>query len=318
MKKLLYITQWPSDATAFYRLTPLQYLTKDIEVTFKHMAGQIDWSTFIGYDILLLERPSSGNDLVLIKLAKECGLRVIIDFDDDVLNVDQYNPMYGHYEGNRAVILDCLMTADEVWVSTAGVKKSFGMYNSNIHIIPNAHDNYLFPLKGKKPFNHNGKTVVWRGGCSHEADVYEVADSLIATINGNKDWMFEFIGDRFIYMEQRCGDNYQPVSQMSLMQYFKYMHNLNPQVLICPLSDTKFNEGKSNIAWLEASYSGAVFFGKPSLNEFQNPGTNNFDLLNDTLQTGVLEGDNEWSWDYICSNLLLSNINELRKERILA
>lgn len=323
MKKLLHISQYPDDGTAFYRSTPLKYIDgKDISVTFQPMIGQIGWNTFIGYTHLLLTRPSSHNDLAIIKLAKDCGLKVISDYDDDVLHVDQYNPTYHIYEAAKGLILDCLMLSDEIWVTTAGLKKAFGMYNQNIHIIPNSLNDYLFKVKDKRPFNSDTRKAFWRGGGSHQADVYECADDLIKVVNENANWVFNFIGERFIYLEQRCGINYQPVSQMSLMQYFKYLNNENPNIMFAPLSTTKFNQSKSNISWIEATYAGAAFFGNIELPEFSNESIFSISLLQkgiDFEYGGIaLEQANKEAWELIKDNLLLSKVNELRKERILS
>ena len=158
MKRVLYINQYPEDATSYYRIHPLVYLqSKDISITKLFYGGNISWETFIGYDILFIERPSSNNDLNIITLAKQCGLKIVTDWDDDCLHIDQFNPMWHHYEQCRATLMECIVLSDEVWVSTAGIKKSFKLLNSNIHVIPNCHNDYLHPIKNKKAFNLNTK-----------------------------------------------------------------------------------------------------------------------------------------------------------------
>lgn len=320
MKRVLYVNQYPEDATSYYRIHPLVYLqSKDISITKLFYGGNISWETFIGYDILFIERPSSHNDLNIIKLAKQCGLKIVTDWDDDCLHIDQFNPMWHHYEQCRATLMECIVLSDEVWVSTAGIKKSFKLLNDNIHVIPNCHNDHLHPIKNKKAFNLNTKKAIWRGGSSHEADVYEYADKLITNINNNADWQFQFIGFRFVYMEQKCGDNYLPVSLMPLMQYFNYIQSENPNIIFHPLSNNKFNESKSNIAIIEAAYSGAAFFGNTNLPEFNQIGVLPFNQLEYLMQQeDVLYKANETSWEHICDTLLLSNINKLRGERVLS
>jgi len=322
MKKIIYMTQWDDDGTYFYRLAPLTFI-KHENITIERIPyhGNITWSTLLGYDTLILERPSGQHDLNLIKLAKQCGLKIITDWDDDVLHIDEYNPMYAHYETAKSIVIECLLLSDDVWVSTVGLKKSFGFYNGNIRVIPNAHNDYLFPVANKKQFNIESKKAIWRGGQSHEADVYGVADSLVKTINDNTDWMFQFVGARFIYMEQRCGNNYQPVSMMPLMQYFGYLYKENPNIVFHPLSNTKFNESKSNISFIEATYSGGVFFGNTTLQEFSGVGIMPFDYISEYVEKDrilALQKANEIGWKHIKDNLLLSNINQKRIERLLA
>ncbi len=257
----------------------------------------------------------------IIKLAKQCGLKILLDYDDDILHIDQYNPMHGVYERDKQTIIDCLMEADEVWVSTQGIAHSFRFYASKkTVVIPNAHNDTLFPIANKKAFNPNTKKAIWRGGGSHEADVYEVADKIIETVNNNKDWFFEFVGCRFIYMEQRCGDNYLPVSPMPLLQYFQYMMDANPNVVFFPLSDTVMNKGKSCISYLESTYFGATFFGQYNLPEFQKPGVIDISQLEVGMTTNfeMLSDHNKLAWENICDTLLLSKVNQIRKERLEA
>lgn len=319
MKRVLLLTAYDQDGTYFYRQQPLFNLSNaEMSIQRKPYYGEIGYSFFDGFDILFMERPSGVNDLHVIKLAKQCGLKVITDWDDDVLHLDSYNPMWHHYEENKKTVMECISLSDDVWVSTDGLKKSFKLLNRNIHVIPNAHNDYIHSVQKKKAFNPDTKKAIWRGGSSHEADVYEVSNVLINRINDNQDWQFQFIGFRFIYMEQRCGDNYLPVSQMPLMQYFEYLQKENPNIVFHPLCNTKFNESKSNIAWLEATYAGAAFFGNKGLPEFNHISINAVKTDITKVDHASLKIANELAWDYILENLLLSKVNLLRTERILA
>ncbi len=222
MKKVIYMSFWTDDATWAYRMAILSAINHpDLIIEQKPYSGNITWSFFAGYDILILERPSSGHDLSIMKLAKQMGLKIICDHDDNCLRVPPLNPMWHHYQQCKSVMMECLALADEIWVSTPEIKKAYSLLNKNIYVLPNAHNNYLMPLVNKKEFNHKTKKAIFRGGQSHEADVYEIAPELIKTINKNKKWGFEFWGCRFIYMEMRCGDNYLPVSSMPLLQWGK-------------------------------------------------------------------------------------------------
>lgn len=319
MKKVLLLTQWDDDGTYFYRLKPLFYIKNpEIIIERKPYFGNINYSFFDGYDTLIMERPSANHDLNCIKLAKQCGLKVITDWDDDCMHLDQYNPMWHTYDRDKPIVMECITLSDEIWVSTIGIKKSFKFLNKNIHVLPNAHNDYLMPIENKRAFSPDTKKAIWRGGGSHEADVYEKSEQLIEVINNNKDWQFQFIGFRFVAMEQRCGDNYLPVSLMPLMQYFKYLHTENPNIVFHPLSNNKFNESKSNIAIIEASYAGAAFFGNVSLPEFCGitlKGMSEFCKGDYDIKS--LEIANSITWEYICDELLLSKVNEVRKERLI-
>lgn len=279
-----------------------------------------NWTVFQGVSVFIFQRPFTEHHADIIRLAKDMGVKVILDYDDDLLNVSEANHTYIMYQENRDSLIDCLQLSDEIWVSTIGILYSFIEFNPEIKVIPNAHHDYLFPVENKRPFDPNGKRVIWRGGGSHEEDVYEVADGLVPIINTNQDWEFNFWGHRFTYMEQRCGDNYICRIGMSLMQYFKALHQLNPQIAIFPLVNNKFNESKSNISFLESVFAGAAFFGNYQLFEFDKPGImaiKELDVLFKIDRDFLIE-EHDKSWNYIQDNLLLSNINKIRTERIIA
>lgn len=320
MKKVLYYSLQKDDPTAFYRTSGvLPFINhKYFELIDISGTTDFDWQTFIDAEIFILQRPFNAHHVHLINLAKELGLKVITDYDDNLFALDTYNPSYDLYDYNRANLKACITLSDEVWVSTPSIQQTFSKLNKNIIVIPNAHNDYLFKLEDKKPFNTKTKIAAWRGGASHEADVYEVADDLVKLINSNLDWVFNFFGERFTYMELRCGNNYNAITPMSTIQFYKYLHKMNPNIVFFPLRNTLFNQGKSNIAWLEATYAGAVCFSNMSLNEFNKIGIMPFEFIDKHIQSQDILDFHNHSWLYIQENLLLSKINELRINSILS
>jgi hypothetical protein len=254
-------------------------------------------------------------------MAKDMHIKVISDYDDDCLHIDTYNPMWDTYELERSNVMECLALSDEVWVSTDGVKKAFRLYNNNIHVIPNAHNDYIFPVKDNKPFIYN-KKALWRGGESHEGDMYDngVAEKVVGMVNGNPDWQFIFIGQRFKWLEKRCGKNYIAKGGASTVQFHKLMQKENACIGWYPLADTLFNKGKSNIFWMESVYCGSAVFGNTKLPEFNHVSIGRIEDMNAFIQNESDESlkiMNQLSWDYIAENLLLSKVNNLREERLM-
>jgi hypothetical protein len=251
------------------------------------------------------------------------GLKIIIDYDDDVINVPMHNPFYNNYENNKETIKEIAKIADEIWVSTPGLKETFLKFNKNIKIVPNAHNDYLFPVKNKVPFNYKSQKVAYRGGSTHEIDVYSQLNDWIEIINKNKSTEFYFMGSRFPYLESRCGDNYIIIPGTHILDYFRNMRKVNPNIFIYTLEDNKFNRGKSNISWIEATYAGAAVIAPEFLPEFIRPGISNFTgSLKETFNkikgdNQVLKLMNELSWDYIKAKLLLSHVNQERYNSIV-
>lgn len=320
-KKILFYAPMEYDNTSFYRCSGiLPYLTcTDYEMINSSQIQDWNWSTFINIDVFFCHRPCTQEHINMMTLAKDAGCKVIVDYDDNLFAVTMENPTYQFYQDNKVFILRSLRIADEVWVTTETVKLVYEKFNKNCFVIPNAHNDYV--LKNKRSFNFDTKRAMWRGGTTHEGDVYSVADELIAVINSNKDWTFNFFGHAFNYMEMRCGNNYIRTSSMTTLQYFKAIEDYNANILIFPLMDNEFNRSKSNIAWIEGAYAGAAFFGGDNLSEFKKAGVADFSHLKDELNNpdfSVLKVANEASWQYITDNLLLSKINNLRHERLLS
>jgi len=326
MIRVLTLAPSVNDGTSFYRLGGvLPYLEREYsDIHIKDLSNKedLEWSDYASYDVAVFQRPFLKQHLTTLIMLKLMGVKVIIDYDDDVLNLPIHNPYYTNYKSNEQTIKDIAKLADHIWLSTNGLKETFEKYNSKITVIPNAHNDYIFPVKEKKSFNDKTKKVSYRGGTTHEVDVYSHLNEWVEIINKNKKTEFYFMGARFPYMESLCGDNYIIMPGTHILDYFRNFHNLNPNIFIYTLENTKFNRGKSNISWIEATYSGAAVIAPDYLQEFVRPGISNFNgslkEIFDKLKgdNGVLKLMNELSWDYIKSTLLLSYVNQKRYDTI--
>lgn len=321
MTRIIYFDHFAS-ASEFYRLMPLDYLkNKNFTIT-RSTEREISAHLLNLYDVIILSRPTTELHLNIIKLARDMDKRIVGDYDDDVLHLPETNPMHGHYEGDKRYALKCIALCDEVWVATEAIKNSFRLYNKNIHIIPNAHNDTVSPVEHKRLFPEK-KTVMWRGGGSHIADIYHppVTEWIVSLINKNKKWEFYWLGQKFEFIEYRVKHgNFFYTSGASTVQFYKLMHELNPMVFFYPLSNNLFNRGKSNCSLIESCYSGAAYFGNTDLPEFNKPGVKPLKELPYMLNGNhddELKKMNDESWRFIKDELLLSNVNRKRERRLM-
>ena len=327
MKNVFYLGMSEDDAVPFYRTNGVLPFIKSNDISIKNIfnySRTYGWENLIGADVFIIQRPYHEHHANLIRIAKDIGIKVICDYDDDLLNIPVHNPSYNINMENRYSIFDCIKLADEVWASTPSIKEQYSRLNDNIHVIPNAHNDFVFPLDKKKNYNHNTKIASYRGGVSHDYDVYSNYEEIISTINNTSDWEFRFHGSRFKAIEIKTKDNHTYTEPMTLMQFFKTYYDLNANIAFFPLLNNVFNHGKSNISFLEATYAGAAFMGNRDLPEF------NHDFVIDIScdfrdmffahegEYRLLEKMNNDAWDWILENRLLSDINKLRIERILS
>lgn len=252
-----------NDATSFYRAVgPLSHLRKTSPRPISYtIVDQFSWANVALADVVFFQRPSLDAHLKAMQLCKDMGKPIWVDYDDDLLNVPTDNPTYFIYGqiNSQKNIMDMLEMADVVTVSTrdlANNLKEKGI-NKDFVVIPNSVDLSWFDWD--KEIGKRNQLVVWRGSPSHFRDVLSVTPDLTTIINDSKGWEFEFIGDRLWFLTDRCNpERIAHTRPMTVPTYFKYMRQIAPKVVITPLVDSKFNRAKSNIAWMEATLSGAV------------------------------------------------------------
>ncbi len=307
------------DATDYYRCSGVLEYINDPQIDFKPLRSNISigWETLVGLDVLVFQRPFTETHSNIIRLAKDMNIKVIIDYDDDLFSIPAYNASYTSYTSNKQFIEDCISLSDEVWVSTKAIKNAFKKLNDNITVIPNAHNDFMFPVSQKRDFNYKTELAVYRGGASHQEDVYYHQAQLLRAIKQNPDWEFRFIGHSYPAIAIRTAENHTYTTPLTIIQFFKYLHDINPNILFFPLIENAFNNAKSNISWLEGTYAGACVFTNTKLNEFNKDLMLDMNVFMKENDKDVLDFYNRTSWDYIQENLLLSQINKLRIESLL-
>lgn len=203
-------------------------------------------------------------------------LKVILDMDDYVFDIDPYSESYGVFgteeikHGDKWLWKDgdninikknreyneslkwFLRRADILTVSTERLKERYKIYNDNIVVVPNAIDpkDWIVPNFKK----HKKIRIGWTGGNSHYKDWYGIKDDIerimkeypqIQLVIGGS--MFEGIfknidKDRIEYWNwiDPTGHGYR-VSMMDL------------DLAIVPLESSLFNSNKSCIKFYEFS-----------------------------------------------------------------
>lgn len=265
MKIIAYIPG-PTDATNFYRgqgpLSELRKLDQNIDVTYI-WKPELDIFRFKGADIFFMQRPDQRSQLTLMReVAKTLKLPIIIDYDDNVFDksIDSkyalYNKKFQHndYIGNTRSFLS---DATEVWTTTEALKDKLSAYNTNVQIIKNAFDDYIFTTT---PVYNRNKRILWRGSEDHEEDLRTHKDSIIKAIQENPDFEFVFISEaKFDWMIEIEGKykNFFFLNSEPTYDYFGLIERLRPSIFMVPLNDSPFNRCKSDVAAIEALYSGA-------------------------------------------------------------
>lgn len=322
--RILFFTHNTIDSCSFYRsggIAPdLAHQTGwDIE-TRSLKDSLFHWESLSRYDLVMMQRPYTHDALTMGFYIKKLGIPLWVDHDDNVLALPRENRMASSMTNKaKNTFREILQVADVVSVTTPAMVQEFKEYNHNIHVIENAHNDRLFGAK--RSAIKRSDMILWRGSDTHVKDIMLYAGPIEKAIQNFPSHTFVFAGfDPWMIAKF---DNLETLPSTDPILYFETMIRLAPKLLHVPLRNTLFNRCKSNIAWLEATYFGAVCLA-PMIEEWIKPGALNYADGNDYYDwlSSVIKGEVDLekyvniSWDYICDNLLLSKINCKRIEII--
>jgi hypothetical protein len=319
MKKILFLLPKLSDACSFYRgagvATDLRRRGYDIETM--DMGCVVDWAFLICYDIIMIQRASSPAIFNVCAQIKRMGVKLWLDYDDNLFCVPLDNPSYLVYSNKeiREAIAGCLTLADMVSVTTEDLRQSYLPYNKNIMVIPNAHNDNLIKREKRK----REKIVLWRGTATHQRDISTYQEAINKVSTHWQDIKFIYVG--YVPWFLRIDKNTAFASAVDTMLYLEQIQVLAPMVMQVPLHDSLFNRCKSNIAAIEGTFAGAACLVPDWWNIDgcikYNDNKSYYEGLNAILKGDVdVEKANNKAWDYIRANLFLSDVNKQRIELI--
>lgn len=313
------------EAQDYYRMTyPLGVLGRTYRNSIQviPLTGTISNSTLAVLDILLIDRPMNNQHVTLCKVAKLCGCKIWLDYDDDIMNVEPGNPAYGTFmqEEVRQAIPRAMKYADAISVTTEKLAEVIQPHTpAPIMIIPNAWNDVNNPLREIQQ-QSDPIRLVWRGSATHQKDL-ESIEWAVKKFVKDSDVEMMFLGDMpsFVMGIQNVNISFMPPK--GLHYYFQALYDVRPDALLAPLRPTHFNLCKSNIAFIEATVAGAVCFAPDSLPEWRLPGIINYRDGKDLMKKiGQMMDDPAMKLDYVeesratlSDELRLSEINERRK-----
>jgi len=252
---VIVFSDYDHSACSYWRsLGPLSYLSREGHIDIIKGTWDDTWTTLQMADIAFFQRPMMASCFNQVAMAKDLGLKVVIDVDDHNI-IPSTHPVYDdYYKGyDEGTFIKIAMFADVIMTTTKYLQQHYSMYNPNIQIVPNAiNDYYLQSYQNK-----DTKTVFLRGGKHKEFDIYSFKDEIIDVMKANPDWLLEVSGGDPVFLREEI-PNYRSVGDLDIHAYFAYILQSEASIFIAPLVNNKLNKGKSQISWQEATISGAV------------------------------------------------------------
>lgn len=323
--KLLSLTVNKNDTTSFYRANGVFHDLKkqmDIDITsmdFRQL-NDMSWATLFLYDAVFMQRPYQAVAVQLAQYCREIGLPLWMDYDDNLFEVPIDNPGYDIWAAPaiQKNMNSLIQIADVVSVSTHGLKQAFEKLNKNIQVIPNAFNADLFSYRNNPKTNKN---MLWRGSNTHNVDLMMYLDEIHHCTQKYTDWTFTFFGYNPYFLPHTPNRKY--IKSTDPIYYFRQLYKLAPRAMFVPLVNSVFNRCKSNIAWIEATFAGAVCLA-PKWEEWNMPGAITYENNAEFLEKMELilnekvnfKKYNTLSWEFIMEELRLDKINRQRVKLI--
>lgn len=321
--KILFLTYDVTEAISYYRVAGVtEHLSKitnhDITLMQWSDMEKSTWAKLLnnGYDIIFFSRPFTNDVKNFLFYAKLCGKKIWVDHDDNLLEVNPENKYYTTYmkDSTKQTIKDIVTIADVVSVTTENLKKVYLPLNDNIWVVPNAFNDLV--LK-REPLKRRNKSIFWRGSDSHIYNLWSYGAEINKAIDEFKDWSFDFMG----YFPWFLTGNKGFIEGTDIMLYFKKITNLAPSVFHSPLNRDNFNDCRSAISVIEASYCGAASI-VPDFWDIDGTITykgkkSYYDALKACCSGDIdFEKQSNITWEYVRDNWSLSNVNKIRVQII--
>jgi hypothetical protein len=323
MADILLINYSKTDSCAFYRSSGIAHnLAKQSghniqSISWKEI--EINWAVISDFDLILFQRPFNKPAFDLISYIKQMNKPVWVDYDDNLLCVPPENGNHSLYNDteNRKALKEILSIADVVTVTNENLKEAYLPFNLNISVIPNAFNDSIFKRSDIMPIRNN--SVVWRGTETHIYDLMNYGSPINLASEDFKEWKFIFVGFYPWFLNKSANKGF--VKGSDIIVYFKNLMGMAPACVHVPLHDNPFNRSKSNIAYIEASYFGAIsivpeWWEAPGALKYTDP-QSYYECMKAVCSCEIdIEKSNQISWEYIQDELTLTKINKQRIEII--
>jgi glycosyltransferase involved in cell wall biosynthesis len=222
------------------------------------------------YDCVILQRPIGTIFTEIAMHARKKGIRVLYEMDDNLFAVPKHNPsslLYNSKKG-RQTLESTLREVDAIMCSTQPLADQLrDLYPSTpIYVCHNHLSGVIWGPEsithGRhekfRKFDSQGQTIVgWQGSATHDTDFKMILPALVRIMNDYPKVFLRMLGNT-----PPCVQNVIPTDRLQwadgvLFQDYPALLNFSGfDIGLAPVTDSKFNQAKSNLKWLEYSALG--------------------------------------------------------------
>ena len=244
---------------------------KDPRLTEEYWSPEMMADDMAAADVVVAYYPKTKAVLSLVQLCEEYNKKLVVDCDDFSFGLDPSNPAYGFggtsdvdglwhdgvqynkqlsYE-NQTRFMYGLSHSDAVTVTQGVLADMYAPLTGDgkTWVCPNSLDlDYYKPWDRRRP--EEEIRIGWQGGSSHYGDLQLIIEPMKQIKEKYPNVTFVVLGqgpklftDRMLEVESH--------PWVDTNTYQLKLGSLDLDIGLCPIADTKFNIGKSNLKMLE-------------------------------------------------------------------
>jgi hypothetical protein len=211
-------------------------------------------------DVLVLNMVCDADLLPVVADRTRRGLPTIFEVNDDVAQMEPFNPVAGFYAQTDHQILFRMLvrTCDAVQFCTPELQRIYGSLNSRSAVFPNQMSRRA-NTRTRAAAGDAARTVIgWGGSFGHLKDIAEIADPLIEWVQRRQDVVLQLMcADKIWTLFDRLeAGKKRHVPTGTIEEYHAFVASLD--LGIAPMQDTGYNRCRSDVKFLEYALHGVV------------------------------------------------------------
>jgi hypothetical protein len=264
-------TNKPDGAVSLYRgHGPFSKMRKHCD--FIELPLTVSWDQISKFDVLFFSKPCTPEAVAIAETAKNLGIPIWLDFDDDVFSIEPSNTgpylLYSRPDTMECV-QEMIKASTVITVSTKAILERLKPFEKNVVLIENADMHSLVPEIDTKRIHRRNRFALWRGGESHKYAIQAHELCVSKMLDERPDLTMLWVGNwPSCLLETHKGRNLLEPGK-AWFEYFKMLGERRPLFQIVFLNNCEFDHAKSHNAWLESiMLGGSVCFAPEGFDEF--------------------------------------------------
>jgi len=214
-------------------------------------------------DAVLVQRNFPGQTELyerVVGWARSNGKPIIYELDDLLIELPEEHPERDYYADERVWMLQALMDADAVIVSTVPLAEYARRFNANVWVLPNYLDDRIWKMAQKASGRKSSPVVIgYMGGVTktHIPDLALITPVFLRLLRRYRDKIsLRFWGVLPPELEDHPNVEFRVEKFPSYIEFAQYFSRQNSDIFVAPLCNNLFNRCKSPIKFIEYSALG--------------------------------------------------------------